>query len=206
MSVRSLLGYPCPRIETFEKPDPVYKNILLFCFLFVWFNYVKCSWRFVKTLLNLMLVLRPYWKCLQGLNGDDASQKMTEYLAKWDEENRKAIKFFDLNNKPTSFPLTGFYPLYADEENARLDKIIDKLIESTDLFVPERKICCVNVTSEERASTSLVQFQSLEEVIESIAERKFTSSLALLGDKNSFLNAFQTVPSLALKSSERFKK
>jgi hypothetical protein len=37
--------------------------------------------------------------------------------------------------------LTGFYPLYTDEENIRLDKEIDDLIQKTDLYVPATRTC-----------------------------------------------------------------
>ena len=43
--------------------------------------------------------------------------------------------------RPEKFELTGFYPLYSDEENIRLDKEIDDLIEKTDLHVPPTRTC-----------------------------------------------------------------
>ena len=87
-----------------------------------------------------MSVLRPYWKCLQNLNDEDASTKLSDYLKKWDVENRKnrGIAFYDLNNKPESFPLATYSNL-PDEVNQLLDKEIDKLIASTSLHVPERR-------------------------------------------------------------------
>jgi hypothetical protein len=99
------------------------------------------SFRFVRTLLNLISVLRPYWKCLQNLNDTDAAITLEKYLENWHEQNRKDIAFFDPNNKPKEFPLFGFYDLYADAENARLDKVIEDIIQSTDLSVPKSKIC-----------------------------------------------------------------
>jgi hypothetical protein len=94
--------------------------------------------RFVQAVLNSIAVLRPYWKSLQLMNDDD-SIKLNDYLANWDEKYRKGVKFDDLVNREKKFPLTGFYPLYSDDENVRLHKEIDKLIETTDLFVPENK-------------------------------------------------------------------
>lgn len=51
------------------------------------------------------------------------------------------MPFYCDNPRPEKFELTGFYPLYSDEENIRLDKEIDDLIKKTDLFVPESRTC-----------------------------------------------------------------
>lgn len=97
--------------------------------------------RFVTTLNNLISVLRPYWKCLQSFNDTDDSITLDQYLQDWDLKYRKDIKFYTDETKPEKFELTGFYPLYSDEENMQWDKKIDELIESTDLFVPEKRTC-----------------------------------------------------------------
>lgn len=89
----------------------------------------------------MISVLRPYWKCLQSLNSVDDSITLEKYLIDWDLKYRKDIKFYTDETKPEKFELTGFYPLYSDEENIHWDKKIDELIESTDLFVPERRTC-----------------------------------------------------------------
>lgn len=182
MSVRGLLGYPCPRIETFEKPDPVY----------------------VQTLLNLMACLRPYWKCLQDLNGVDTSLSLEKYFSNWDETHRKDRKYFDLKNKPETYPLTGFYPLYSDDENARLDKVIDEIIETTDLSVPERKLCSAGWQAE---GCELVgDFETAHDVPQLIAERKFTNGIIVLHSADFFDEFIRTVPETAKKASDRIKK
>lgn len=91
--------------------------------------------------MNLISVLRPYWKCLQDLNDIDETTSLETYLKNWNENYRKDINFYDYDKRPEEFALTGFYPLYPDEENERLDKVIDELIKSTDLAVPNNKIC-----------------------------------------------------------------
>lgn len=88
---------------------------------------------------NLKAALRPYWCCLQYLNENDTIE-LDDYLQKF-EEKRKEIKFFNTEAPPTEFDLTGFYPLYPDEENQRLDKVIDEIIENTDLSVPPKRTC-----------------------------------------------------------------
>jgi hypothetical protein len=97
--------------------------------------------RFLETIYNLTSVLRPYWKCLQSLNDEDKSVDLNTYLDDWDKTNRAGINFYSYENPPKPFQLTGFYPLWTDEENARLDKEIDQLIANTDLSVPAGRIC-----------------------------------------------------------------
>ena len=52
---------------------------------------------------------------------------------------RKDIKFYTEDTKPSEFQLTGFYPLYSDDENKELDVVIDELIEKTDLSYPFKR-------------------------------------------------------------------
>ena len=54
---------------------------------------------------------------------------------------RKNIKFFTDETRPKEFELTGFYPLYSDDENKVLDIAIDELIKKTDLSYPEKRTC-----------------------------------------------------------------
>lgn len=160
--------------------------------------------RFVKTLLNLISVLRPYWKCLQGLNGVDMSQTLSGYLSKWDETYRKDITFFDLKNKPKTYPITGFYPLYSDDENERLDKVIDDLIATTDLSVPERKTLLAS--SQEYDELKGYERVKPDEIIRNISERKFTNGLTILDSGKSFVDSFKSTPAAAIKNSDRVKK
>jgi histone deacetylase 6 len=120
LTVRALLGYPTPRIETLTRPDPV----------------------FVDSLMNLISLLRPHWKCLTNLNDSETNGlKLSDYLKKWDEDYRKdkGIPYYDYNNRPEKFPLTGFYPLYSEEENVQLDAEIEHLIQVTDLGFPKHR-------------------------------------------------------------------
>lgn len=108
-----------------------------------------------------MSVLRPYWKCFQSLNDDD-DMSLESYLEDWDEKFRKDVPFFSYgDDKPKEYPLTGFYPLFSDEENERLDKKIDDLIESTDLFVPNSRTC-VNQVSSDKLNALLKDCEKIE--------------------------------------------
>ena len=75
------------------------------------------------------------------LNDDDESTDLKTHLQKWENTYRKGVVFYSYENPPKPFPLTGFYPLYSDEMNQILDKEIDDLIASTDLYVPPSRIC-----------------------------------------------------------------
>lgn len=135
--------------------------------------------------MNLISVLRPYWKCLQSLNDLDTSITLEKYLLDWNQNYRKDIKFYTNETKPEKFELTGFYPLYSDEENQIWDKKIDELIESTDLFVPDRRTCyqtdegvefsCDKFSRVDRASSEINS--SISAILENLAQRKVISIL-----------------------------
>ena len=99
---------------------------------------------------------------MKGLN-EEYEIPLKDYLEQWDAEHRTGVKFYCDNPPPEKFDLTGFYPLYPEEENIRLDKEIDKLIEITDLFIPVNKTC-VGLTQNE---TSLVNHFSKTKLIAS---------------------------------------
>ncbi len=117
LTVRALLGYPTPRIDPLHESDPV----------------------FVKTLTNLISVLRPYWKCLNKMNESDESLPLSKYLADWDEKHRKSTQFFSYSNLPDKYPLTGFFPFYTEEDKKHLNILMDELIEKTDLSCPAKR-------------------------------------------------------------------
>lgn len=151
-------------------------------------------------------MLRPYWKCLQDLNGIDPSQTLSAHLAKWDEDHRKDVKFFDLKNKPKTYALYGFHPFQTDEENARLDKLIDQIIETTDLYVPERKLCSVGWKAN---NCELVGDYETAELVPQlvVAQRKFSAGIVVLHSPDLFVNYFRSLPQLARKlAPERIKK
>ena len=84
----------------------------------------------------MISVLRPYWKSLQFLNDNDDSIELVDYLSKWDETFRRNVPYY---TRPEKHELTGFYPLFSDEENLALDKEIEDLIQTTSLLVPARR-------------------------------------------------------------------
>lgn len=157
----------------------------------------------------------------------DDSITLEQYLTDWDLKYRKDIKFYTDETKPEKFELTGFYPLYSDEENLHWDKKIDELIESTDLFVPERRTC-FHVDDEIKFSYNL--FTQVEKssspiltVSQNLAQRnviyifyhnfiklflidfKFTNGLVLAKELNILFNLTE-IPRLLADKYNRTKK
>nr|QDF21421.1 histone deacetylase 6 [Brachionus koreanus] len=188
LSVRALLGYPCPRVEDFKRPEP----------------------EFVVTLNNLISVLRPYWKCLQSLNDIDDSIILEKYLEDWNLKYRKDIKFYTDQTKPEQFELTGFYPLYSEEENMQWDKKIDELIESTDLFVPEKRTCFQLEDEIQYTCSFFTRIENSEispifSVGEQLVKRNFTNGLVLVKNFDNRLNRVE-IPRILTEKYERVKK
>jgi histone deacetylase 6 len=147
LTVRSLLGYPCPRIESTTQPDS----------------------SFVKTLLNLTSVLKPYWKNLQFLNDADPGVKLNVYLSQWDEEHRKSVNFFSHESRPDTFEFDCYSALeFPQEEKTRILAQIDRLIETTSLFVPAKRTC-LTVSNKSGITQDfddhIVRFESSENLI-----------------------------------------
>lgn len=161
--------------------------------------------------------MRPYWKCLQNLN-DKYPQSLSEYLEAWEKEHRQNVKFYDTENPPEKFELTGFYPLWDKPDEIRLDKEIDALIENTDLFVPRYKTCvCFN-----DAQTALFDIKNLSKglalqekrrvsqlgsVIESICARESINGLSVLySETNDTLNQLESTILSQKDKHDRIKK
>ena len=134
----------------------------------------------------MIAVLRPYWKCLQSLNDNDTNESLEAYLHRWDEKQRKPknVPFYIKGTiPPEGFALTGFYPLYSDEENVRLDKELDDLIKATDLFVPDKRTCLISSDNTDELLKLLsgksieVASGSLSDLLDRIGSRKVRNKL-----------------------------
>ncbi len=162
----------------------------------------------------MITVLRPYWKCLQHLNVKDTTG-LSEYLEAWDKNYRQNVKFYDTENPPEKFDLTGFYPLWDKPDEIRLDKEIDTLIKETDLFVPLYKSCiCLTETEAifleiTNASKALVlnekrRVTNFGNVIESVCARESSSGLSILYSDNS--DTLSQLESEILSGKEKHKR
>ncbi|KAL3852467.1 hypothetical protein ACJMK2_016100 [Sinanodonta woodiana] len=120
LTVRSLLGDPCPILPPMEEPcDSVTESIL-----------------------NVIKMLRPYWKCFQYQS--TLGLEMTCPFPGVNEmPPREGIEFITTENKPKEYPLFYTYPTKVEEKYSgdRWDKAIDKLISETNLAVPPNRTC-----------------------------------------------------------------
>ncbi|XP_053376775.1 histone deacetylase 6-like [Mercenaria mercenaria] len=110
LSLRALLGDPAPLLQSFEEPD----------------------YSVVESILNVIKMLRPYWKCLQFQNNlkDSQISDQNRYVSL---PPRPGITFYT-DAMPESFDL--FQPCYDEEYEEQkhgLYERIDSLIRNTNL-------------------------------------------------------------------------
>lgn len=93
-------------------------------------------------MMNLVIVLRPYWQCLQDLNDLDQTIETESYLKKWDETKRNGVKYFEPEQilEKSEEERIKFYKTPSDEQKVLIDDEVNQSIKSTDLFVPEQRI------------------------------------------------------------------
>ncbi|XP_062614787.1 histone deacetylase 6-like isoform X2 [Saccostrea cucullata] len=118
LTLRTLLGDPCPRIPSSQEPcDSVTESIL-----------------------NVIKVLRPYWKCLQY-------QEFTSDPCPFEEVNlsppKPDIILITEENKPKEYP-ESLEPTKVEEYykvEKRLSPVIDRIIANTDLSIAKNRTC-----------------------------------------------------------------
>lgn len=118
MTLRTLLGDPCPRIPSSQEPcDSVTESIL-----------------------NVIKVLRPHWKCLQyqGFTSDPCPYEEVNQLPP-----KPDVQFMDVENKPKEYPeCLEPYPVEEYyEEDRKCSPIIDRLIAKTNLDKAKHRTC-----------------------------------------------------------------
>ncbi|XP_078342016.1 protein deacetylase HDAC6-like isoform X3 [Crassostrea virginica] len=118
LTLRTLLGDPCPRIPPAQEP---------------------CD-SITESILNVIKVLRPYWKCLQY-------QGFTSDPCPYEEVNQSPpkadVKFVTEENKPSSYP-ECLEPTRVEEyyeEDRKYSPIIERLIARTDLSKARNRTC-----------------------------------------------------------------
>ncbi|XP_055999659.1 histone deacetylase 6-like isoform X2 [Ostrea edulis] len=118
LTLRTLLGDPCPRLPPSQEP---------------------CD-SITESILNVIKVLRPYWKCLQyqGFTSDPCPYEEVNHLPP-----KPDVKFITEENKPKAYP-ECLEPYAGDEyyeEEKRLLPVIDRLRASTDLSKAKNRTC-----------------------------------------------------------------
>ncbi|CAL1542444.1 unnamed protein product [Lymnaea stagnalis] len=118
LTLRSLLQDPCPLMPaTVEPSDSI-----------------------ITTILNLVKVLYPHWKCFKHYQKLDKSEQ-----CKFKEVNTtppvEGVTFMTPENRPEKFMLTGYYPVQSEEKKQKLLNQIDQIIRETNLSVAKTKFC-----------------------------------------------------------------
>ena len=120
LTLRTLLGDPCPLIEDLT---PLKESL-------------------IKSILDVICVMRPYWKCLQ-LQGvfnrhspNDCYRK--EHLPYVEYRGKAALL-----EKPTKYPTRDCYPIQDDDQKTQLLNEVKRLIATTDLSVKYSQRTCI---------------------------------------------------------------
>lgn len=125
LTLRALLGDPCPVIGPTGNPDP------------------SC----VESILNVISTLRPFWKSLCFQGSVDLTVNVSKNDQHYCEENDwpQHIPTIEYLGKPMPevFPVVDCYLAHTSAVFAELDRCIDKLIAETNLSVPENRTCLV---------------------------------------------------------------
>lgn len=94
LSLRTLLGDPCPMLEPIGQPHP----------------------RIRESILNVIKTLRPYWKCFK-FQGELSNSVVSEFKGVLDWPPQRDVQFYT-NDRPRTFSLSQecFNPEYLDAE------------------------------------------------------------------------------------------
>ncbi|XP_046454451.1 histone deacetylase 6-like isoform X3 [Daphnia pulex] len=118
LTLRTLLGDPCPVIAKVEEP---------------------CQ-SIQESILSAIYVLRPMWKCLQFQGRFDASKVGSQKEGK---HFVPSVTFEGSDVKQTLFATRNCYPVQSNETIDLLDQRLDKLIKETSLAVPKHRVCFI---------------------------------------------------------------
>ncbi|XP_022236612.1 histone deacetylase 6-like isoform X2 [Limulus polyphemus] len=113
LSLRTLLGDPCPDIGPVAQP----------------------SESVVETILNVIASLRPFWHSLQ-LQGS-YHEKIEE--TKSTERIRPEIHYRGQPKIQETYPTSYFYVNWGEELKTQLEQRVEQLIRQTDLTVPPHR-------------------------------------------------------------------
>ncbi|XP_052280508.1 histone deacetylase 6-like isoform X1 [Dreissena polymorpha] len=124
LSVRSLLGDPCPLLKTTEEPsDSVTESIL-----------------------NVMKVLAPYWSCL-AYQTPLEDNELCAFPGVNTDPPVEGVKFITEDTRPKEYTLSYEYPFETVEKYFKAEHEwtarIDALIAETNLAVPPNRTCLV---------------------------------------------------------------
>ena len=120
LTLRSLIGDPCPMIEDLS---PLKESL-------------------IKSILDVISVLRPYWKCLQMQGVFDRHFPNESYR----KEHLPFIEYKGktaLMEKPLKYPTRDCYPIQDNDRKIQLLNEINRLIQITDLSLKYTYRTCI---------------------------------------------------------------
>lgn len=132
MTLRTLLGHPCPNIESLSQPSDRY---IMFKLRKCQRKQTVCSFSIRESILSAIYVLRPLWKSLQfqghfkaslAVDGQKLGLDSGKYLP--------SVTFLGSDERPASYATRNCYPVQSQELSNQLDQRLDDLIKSSTLL------------------------------------------------------------------------
>ncbi|KAK2589243.1 hypothetical protein KPH14_002044 [Odynerus spinipes] len=120
LTLRTLLGDPCPMLQTLEPPSLSIRD----------------------TILNSIYAHKPFWKCYQYQEQYSINKKI---IAKEENNNQylPVVNYKGHIHKPEIYETRDCYPMQDKTTFEALDKKLDSLREFTNLFKAPNKVCVV---------------------------------------------------------------
>ncbi|KAK7495506.1 hypothetical protein BaRGS_00013204 [Batillaria attramentaria] len=120
MTLRSLLGDPCPMLPPLGEPSD----------------------SMITTILNVVKVLRPYWNCLQLFDYTER-RETCPFEEVHSMPPRDNVEFSTPETQPEENDIMGNYPQQSEETIAKFAREISRLIAETSLAKAANRTCFV---------------------------------------------------------------
>ncbi|KAG7205673.1 hypothetical protein KM043_007623 [Ampulex compressa] len=119
LTLRTLLGDPCPMLESLESP----------------------SESIIQTILNTICAHKPYWKCYQY---QDTYSCKSEKIVRNCHIPDVIYSYCNLRSKPSNgYETRNCYPIQSKEQLNAINKELNALIKSTNLSKAQHRLCIV---------------------------------------------------------------
>nr|XP_012150675.1 PREDICTED: histone deacetylase 6 isoform X3 [Megachile rotundata] len=120
LTLRTLLGDPCPILQNLELPSRSIRD----------------------TILNTIYAHKPYWKCYQYQDTYSINSTVNNKVENINQHLPTVI-FKGTNIKPEIYETRNCYPVQNKETVEAIEKQLNVLIQSTNLFKAPNKVCVV---------------------------------------------------------------
>lgn len=143
LTLRTLLGDPCPSIDKLLAPCQRYYQIYSnFSFRMIYL-FVICTKSVRETIASLQYVLRNYWSCLRLQDtfrvNQVKGQSGVSGVQFW-----PVIQFFGNDEKPDRYQTRGICPAQDENVARQMDSRLNALIGATCLSVPKHRVAVVD--------------------------------------------------------------